>query len=114
MSKGFRMATWIDAEAPESPHSAPFCHLVDGQPLVLSIEGAALAVHDLHMAMLGYVAKEHVPTILSRIQSGQIVLAKINGRCHCFMRPILVWTDGQIEVEDKAANGTRIKQPERV
>lgn len=82
-----------------------YCHLADGQPLLLvpepsnPVDGSAVMVTDLMSAPCGYVAREHAAEVAAKIAEGWVLLAKTVGRCQCIQRNIFIWSEGEAERE---------------
>lgn len=80
-----------------------YCHLHDGQPLLLELDGSKVAVKDLMGAICGYVAEQNAPIVAGKISSWLILMAKAIGPCLCIARQILIWSDGDRAVEIEAS-----------
>lgn len=118
----FRLNTFI-RQPPIDKVQDAYCRLGPKQPLLLEREpgnpasASAVRVTDLFGDFVGYLANEHSGTVSERIANGQLLLARTNGHCQCIFRRILIWADGQTEVEadEKVGRkrGVKIREPER-
>lgn len=73
-----------------------YCGLSDAQPLLLHRQSdGKVRVTDLLNKDCGFVAPEHSALVIDKLSAGWLLLAKVNGKCACTHRPILVWAEGQ-------------------
>lgn len=107
MPKKFELLSHVeDALGPFG--DTPYCRLASNQPLLLALGDATVLVSDLYNIQIGWVNPSHTAKVAARIRAGDVLLAKVAGKCLCVYRPILIWSDGTMEVE------TTTKQTELV
>jgi hypothetical protein len=107
----FRLETFMRQGSSGPRHSKGrrlYCGLGQRQPLLLHREpnnphdSNAVKVTDLLGQRVGYVAREDAVVVSAKMAQGLVLLCRTDGPCLCVVRPILIWSDGEVlEIEKK-------------
>lgn len=78
-----------------------YCITPAEAPLLISVRDARAFVTNMSLQPIGYVSDpEHSKMICAKLQSKEVLMARMVGPCFCVSRSIHVWSEGHDKEEE--------------
>lgn len=97
MTKRVYIESYVEQPGWPNGVKAAYCKMPSKQPLLLSKEAGGVRVADLLNSPVGMLCERDTPKVISLIEQGYVLLARIAGECQCFRRACIIWSDGKEE-----------------